>query len=192
MTMLTVVETSTYQARIAALRETKLAQTQEKQQVIGSMDHDDWALILPPPDRRKITQAISGSGMTITDCLLEGYTPQPSHPSGGFFGPKAVGANYRALLEAHPVYIDPVSSLAGGYMVNFSSYRKPGWNPDVNVAKVRPELAELRKQYKLLPGIGATQHFCQDLQIGLDLGWGGIRSWSAVTTTSILWWMSVT
>ena len=68
--MLTVVETSTYQARIAALRETKLAQTQEKQQVIGSMDHDDWALILPPPDRRKITQAISGSGMTITDCLL--------------------------------------------------------------------------------------------------------------------------
>ncbi|MDF1513176.1 MAG: pyruvate formate lyase family protein, partial [Anaerolineae bacterium] len=30
------------------------------------------------------------------------------------------------------------------------------------------------KKYQLGAGIGATQHFCQDLQIGLDLGWGGI------------------
>jgi len=172
--VMTTVGTLTYQARIAQLRETKLAQTREKQEIIGSMDHDDWALILPPPDRRKIVQAMSTSGMPITDCLIEGYTPQPNHPSGGFFGPRAVGANYRALLEAHPAYVDPVSSLAGGYMVNFSSYRKPGWNPDISVSELRPDLAELRKTYQLLPGIGATQHFCQDLQIGLDVGWGGI------------------
>ncbi|HHE70756.1 MAG TPA: formate acetyltransferase, partial [Chloroflexi bacterium] len=170
----THVGTLTFQERIDLLRATKLAQTREKQEIIGSMDHDDWALILPPPDRRKIVQAISTSGMPITDCLLEGYEPRPNHPSGGFFGPKAVGENFRALLEAHPTYIDPVSSLAGGYMVNFSSYRKPGWNPDLAVSKLRPDLAELIQQYKLLPGIGATQHFCQDLQIGLDLGWGGI------------------
>jgi pyruvate-formate lyase len=168
------VETLTCQQRIDRLRATKLAQTQEKQEIIGSMDHDDWALILPPPDRRKIVQAMSTSGMPITDCLIEGFEPQPNHPSGGFFGPKAVGANYRALLEVHPVYVDPVSSLAGGYMVNFSSYRKPGWNPDINIAGLRPDLAELRETYQLLPGIGATQHFCQDLQIGLGLGWGGI------------------
>ncbi|MGC9522493.1 MAG: pyruvate formate lyase family protein [Anaerolineae bacterium] len=164
----------TYQERIERLRATKLAQTQEKQKIIGSMDHDDWALILPPPERRKIVQAMSTSGMPITDCLLEGYTPQPNHPSGGFFGPKAVGENFRVLLEAHPTYVDPLSSLAGGYMVNFSSYRKPGWNPDLSVARLRPDLAELHKTYQLLPGIGATQHFCQDLQIGLDLGWGGV------------------
>ena len=168
------VEILTYQQRLDALRAEKLRQTQEKQGVIGSMDHDDWALILPPPDRRKIVQAMSTSGMPITDCLIEGYEPESNHPSGGFFGPKAVGANYRALLEAHPVYIDPLSSLAGGYMVNFSSYRKPGWNPDFAVSKLDPELAELHKKYQLHPGIGATQHFCQDLQIGLDLGWGGI------------------
>lgn len=174
MAVVTQAKTLTYQERIDQLRETKLAQTREKQDIIGSMDHDDWALILPPPDRRKIVKAMSTSGMPITDCLLEGYEPKSNHPSGGFFGPKAVGENFGALLEAHPVYIDPVSSLAGGYMVNFSSYRKPGWNPDFNVAELRPDLAEAHKTYQLLPGIGATQHFCQDLQIGFDLGWGGL------------------
>ena len=33
--------------RLEALRATKLAQTAEKQALIGSMDHDDWGLILP-------------------------------------------------------------------------------------------------------------------------------------------------
>ena len=174
MAVITNVGILTYQERIDQLRETKLAQTAEKQELIGSMDHDDWALILPPPDRRKIVKAMSTSGMPITDCLLEGYEPKSNHPSGGFFGPKAVGENFGALLEAHPVYIDPVSSLAGGYMVNFSSYRKPGWNPDLDVATMRPDLAEARQTYQLQPGIGASQHFCQDLKIGLDLGWGGL------------------
>ncbi|MFN2110339.1 MAG: pyruvate formate lyase family protein [Anaerolineae bacterium] len=174
MTIVTEIETLTYQQRIEQLRATKMAQTQEKQALIGSMDHDDWALILPPPDRRKIVKTMSTSGMPITDCLIEGYEPQETHPEGGFFGPRAVGANYRALLEAHPVYIDPVSSLAGGYMVNFSSYRKRGWNPDIAVSKLRPDLAEAIALYQLHPGIGAGQHFCQELQIGLDLGWGGL------------------
>jgi len=168
------LEAFTYAQRLDALRATKLQQTQDKQTLIGSMDHDDWALILPPEDKRKVVQAMSTSGMPITDCLIEGYEPQANHPSGGFFGPKAVGANYRALLEAHPPYVDPNSSLAGGYMVNFSSYRKPGWNPDLAVSEIAPNLAALIERYKLHPGIGATQHFCQDLQIGLDLGWGGI------------------
>lgn len=170
----TALQRFTYTRRLEALRATKLQQTQDKQDLIGSMDHDDWALILPPEERRKVVQAVSSSGMPITDCLIEGFQPQPNHPSGGFFGPKAVGANYRALLEAHPPYVDFNSSLAGGYMVNFSSYRKPGWNPDLAVSEIAPDLAALIERYQLHPGIGATQHFCQDLEIGLDLGWGGI------------------
>lgn len=164
----------TYQERIDGLRATKLEQTEEKQRIIGSMDHDDWALILPPVERRKIVRTMSSSGMPITDCLLEGFEIKSNHPSGGFFGPKSCGANLRALLEVHPTYIDPVSSLAGGYMVNFMSYRRPHWNPDLDVALLEPHLAEKRERYKLLPGIGATQHFCQDLGIGLEQGWGGI------------------
>ncbi len=164
------IEPMTYTQRILALRATKLAQTNDKQTLVGSMDHDDHGLVLPPPERRKIVKTMSSSGMPITDCLLEGYTVESNHPSGGFFGPRAVGENYGRLLRAHPIYIDPVSSLAGGYNVNFMSYRKPHWNPDFDFSFLQPEI----DQYKLLPGIGATQHFCQDLQIGLDLGWDGL------------------
>jgi formate C-acetyltransferase len=93
-----------------------------------------------------------------------------NHPSGGFFGPKATGENFRKLLEAHPTYINPVSSMVGVYMVNFNSYRKPGWNPDFDYSHLREE----HRKYNLSPGIGGVQHFCPDLVIGLDLGWGGL------------------
>jgi formate C-acetyltransferase len=165
-----VIENITYTDRLEALRAEKLCQTQEKQELIGSMDHDDWALILPPPEYREIVRTMSSSGMPITDCLLKGFEIKSNHPSGGWFGPKAVGANFRALLEVHPVYIDPHSSLAGGYMVNFMSYRKLHWNPDFDFSHLRDDI----ERYKLLPAIGATQHFCQDLEIGLRLGWDGI------------------
>ena len=71
-----------YQQRLEALRRTKLEQTQEKQRVIGAMDYDDWALILPPPERRKIIETVSSSGIPINDCLLEGFEPQSNHPMG--------------------------------------------------------------------------------------------------------------
>ena len=80
----------TYQERLEALRAAKLQQTLEKQRVVGAMDHDDHALILPPPDQRKLVEAISSSGMPITDCLLSSFEVIPNHPSGGFFGPRAV------------------------------------------------------------------------------------------------------
>ena len=169
MATITMLELSCQQ-RLDVLRATKLLQTHEKQQVNGAMDHDDHGLILPPLELRKVVRTISSSGMPITDTLIEGFEIESNHPSGGFFGPRAVGENFGRLLSAHPVYIDPVSSLAGGYMVNFQSYRKPHWNPDFDFSHLMPEI----EKYSLLPGIGAGQHFCQDLQIGLDKGWGGI------------------
>jgi pyruvate-formate lyase len=165
-----IIVTLTYQERIDALRAAKLAQTEEKHKVIGSMDFDDHGLILPPPDQRKIVQSISGSGMAITDCLLAGFDIEPNHPNGGFYGPRAVGENFGRLLHVHPVYIDPVSSLAGGYHVNFLSYRKNHWKPEFDTSPLRADY----DPYKLVGGIGATQHFCQDLSIGLELGWGGL------------------
>jgi len=108
----------TYQQRIDALRARKMEQTQEKWVVIGSMDHDDWALVLPPEEYREVVQTISGSGMPITDVLIKGLRITPNHPNGGFYGPKACGENFGSLLRSHPTYIDPLSSLAGAYMVN--------------------------------------------------------------------------
>jgi pyruvate-formate lyase len=160
----------TYADRIEALRAAKLAHTREKVEITGYKDHDDHALILPPPDRREIVSTMSSSGMPIVDCLLKGYQAQSNHPSGGFFGPRICGENFRRLMDAHPVNINPHESLMGNYMANFMSYRKPHWNPDFDI----PDLKEDIQRYKLLPGIGAAQHFCQDLRIGLDLGWGGL------------------
>lgn len=159
-----------YLSRLAAIRNAKLAQTAEKRHVVGAMDHDDHALILPPEEYREVVQSVSGSGMPITDVLIRGIAMEADHPSGGFFGARAVGANYRRVLEAHPPYVDAMSSLAGAYMVNFASYRRVRWNPDLDYSYLQPE----RDRYQLVGAIGAQQHFCQDLAIGLALGWGGL------------------
>jgi formate C-acetyltransferase len=63
-----------------------------------------------------------------------------------------------------------MSALAGGYRVNFLSYREPAWNPDISYDHLKPA----QEKYKLHHGIGAVQHFCQDITIGFRLGWKGI------------------
>lgn len=159
-----------FQERLDVLHEDKLRQTREKQQIIGSMDNDDQGRVLPPPEVREVVQAISGSGQAVNDVIINTYEPVSNHPSGGFFGPKAVGENFRRLLEVHPTYVNPINSMAGRYMVNFGSYRKPGWNPDFDYSHLHEE----QRRYNLKTGIGGTQHFCPDLTIGLELGWGGL------------------
>ncbi len=165
-----MAETLTYQQRIDALREAKQKSNNEKQEMTGCLNSDDLAFILPPEDRRKVVQAISGSGVPITDVILSGVEITSNHPNGGFFGPKACGENYAALLKSHPAFVDPMSSLAGAYMTNFGSYRKGGWKPELDFSDLLVDW----KKYQLIGGIGAPQHFCQDLALGLELGWGGI------------------
>jgi pyruvate-formate lyase len=144
--------------------------TREKWDVIGAMDFDDHAIILPPEGHRTVVKVIGGPGILITDVLFSDFIPKSNHPSGGFFGARLCGENFRKLLELHPVYIDCDSSLAGAYMANFLSYRNPQWHPELDYARLESE----QKRYGLQPGIGAVQHFCQDMTIGLTLGWGGI------------------
>lgn len=160
----------TFGVRLEALRETKAAETREKQRVRGPMDFDDHAIVLPPEEMRETVQSVSGSGVEFTDVILSTFRPRPSHANGGFYGARACGENYAALLDAHPVYVDPMSSLAGAYMVNFMSYRRVHWNPDYD----RTELVARHERYQIVGAIGAVQHMCQDLAIGLKLGWGGL------------------
>jgi formate C-acetyltransferase len=162
--------TLTYRDRIEALRETKRKQTEEKKALIGYMDHDDWAVVLPPPDKREIVERMGASGEPIRDVVLKGFKPESNHSNGGFYGPEIAGKNFRKLLEMHPAYIDPMSSLAGAYMVNFFSYRQSHWKPELSYEHLKPQ----HERYRIRPGIGGVQHFCQDLTIGLKLGWTGI------------------
>jgi formate C-acetyltransferase len=160
----------TFRERIEMLRATKMRHTEEKWRVIGSMDMDDLPIMLPPPESRKIIRIVSGSGLSMTDAVLTDFVPESNHPSGGIFGARACGENFRKLLEIHPPYVDPVSSLAGGYVAHFLSYRDPAWNPDFDYSHLHEE----QNRYKVHPGIGAVQHFCQEMTIGLTLGWAGI------------------
>jgi pyruvate-formate lyase len=164
------VKELTYRERIAMLRETKMRHTEEKWREIGSLDMDDLPIMLPPPEVRKIVRIVSGSGIVISDALFSNFVPKSNHPSGGFFGARACGENFRALLDIHPPYVDPVSSLAGGYMASFLAYRTPSWDPDCDYSHLHPE----QDLYKLHNGIGAVQHFCQDMTIGFRLGWNGL------------------
>lgn len=164
------IDDLTYQQRLEILHAKKLEYTRQKQEMRGPMDSDDQGQIPLPPEAAEVVEAVSGSGVVIRDLILKGFKPKSNHPSGGFFGPKATGENFRMLLEVHPTYIHPANSMAGVYMVNFNSYRKPGWNPDYDYS----HLHEGQSKYGLDHGIGGVQHFCPDLKIGLDLGWGGL------------------
>ena len=159
-----------YNERVALLRATKMRHTEEKWREIGALDMDDLPIMLPPPELRKIVRIVSGSGITIADALFNNFVPKTDRPDGGIFGARACGENFRILLDLHPPYIDPVSSLAGGYFACFLAYRQPAWNPDFDYS----HLHEAQNLYKLHHGIGAVQHFCQDMTIGFTLGWGGL------------------
>lgn len=159
-----------YTDRLEALCAEKKVQTSEKQHVRGSMDFDDHGIILPPEGLRRNVNSVSGSGVRFTDVILESFKPRPNHPNGNFYGSRACGENFRALLDVHPVYIDPMSSLAGAYMSNFMSFRTVHWKPEFD----RSALMEQHEQYHIVGAIGAVQHMCQDFEIGLRLGWGGL------------------
>lgn len=156
--------------RLKHLIREKHKNTLDKQKAVESMDFDDTALILPPEDRRKVVSIMSGSGMPIKDVIFNDFVPEPNHKNGGYYGPVGIGYNFRKFLLQHPPYIDPMSALAGAYMVSFYSYRK-GNNPDLDYSF----LHEMQEKYKVVSGIFAPEHFCQDFQIGLDLGWDGLR-----------------
>jgi formate C-acetyltransferase len=160
----------TFAQRLDELRAVKLEQARLKRELGGPRDADEQGQVPLPLEVAEVVEAISGSGVLVKDLVLKGFAAEPNHPSGGFFGPAAAGANFRRLLAAHPTYLQSANSMAGVYMTNFLSYRRPHWNPDFDLSALRPE----HRRYGIEPGIGGTQHFCPDLTIGLALGWGGL------------------
>ena len=143
------VQEPTYQQRIESLRRTKAAHTEAKLKQRGYFDIDDHGCIPwsePIPFQRT-----------------------PNHPSGGCYGPKCVGENFCAWLEVHPVYINPMSSLAGAWISNVPGVG--GWRPEDRPVHLYP----LQREYNIIyTGIGGMNHLGPDMKIGLDLGWGGI------------------
>ena len=96
MTSTNNVPASIYQQRINALHETKKEHTALKVKLFGHFDTDDHGYI---PWTEPIPFEII-----------------PNHPSGECYGIAGIGVNFRRWLEVHPLYIHPMSSMAGAYV----------------------------------------------------------------------------
>ena len=143
-------EEFTYDKRIALLRARKVAQTEEKARA-GGANEDDYGLIVQNEFEYKL---------------------KPNHPNGSIYGYKAWTENYCAILDSHPLYCDPLDAFVGkGFL--FLERLRPvtcKWNPDYPF----DDLKVLFDRYNVISGIDNCHHFTPDLQIGFDLGWGGI------------------
>lgn len=135
--------------RIEGLRRTKSAHTDEKIRRRGFFDIDDHGWV---PWDEPIP-----------------FIPVSNHPDGGCYGARCLGENFRRWLQVHPVYIHPDSALAGAWVQGPPGLG--GWRPEDRPIHLR----ELHQKYNILyTGIGGMNHSGPDMQIGLDLGWGGL------------------
>ena len=141
-------QSPTYQQRIEMLRKTKSEHTDVKLKTTGYFNVDDDGRI-PWPEPIP-------------------FEAKPNHPSGGCYGAKGIGENFRAFLDVHPVYIHPMSALAGAWITYVPGVG--GWRPEDRPTHLYP----LHEKYNLAAGIGAMNHLGPDMKIGLDLGWGGL------------------
>ena len=143
-------QTFTYDERIRLLRARKVAQTEEKARA-GGLDEDDYGLIVQDEFKFEI---------------------KPNHPNGSIYGYRAWQENYCRLLSEHPIYCDPLDAFVGKSFVFMERLRPKQykWNP----AYPYDELQEIFNKYNIISGIDNCHHFTPDVQIGLDLGWGGI------------------
>jgi formate C-acetyltransferase len=139
-----------FAARLEAIRNRKLEHTETKR-ARGARDVDDWGDV-PLPKGFKLN-----------------FRPETDHPKGYILGPRDCGRNFRRLLEACPAYVDPDSSLLGGYYVTFNNY-VTGWDPDAYWT----HLAADQKKYGIVHGIDNNQHCAPDIDIGIELGFGGL------------------
>ena len=148
----------TYQEKTDLLRRQKVNETKRKIKKYdrpGFFDTDDKGWVVPP----------------------EGWSFELewNHPNG-VFGPKGWADNFYRILDAHPPYVDPLSSLAGAYMDKLEWHSWGGWRPEPEYNP--PEIAELRalhQKYNLNSGLGGSHHFHHDVKnIGFVLGWKGL------------------
>ena len=145
-----------YAGRIARLVAKKKEQTLAKYRRFGKADEDDYGYVLPPEEFMR----------TFRFPVLD--------ENGSFHGVSAWAKNYRALLEAHPVYVDPDDALAGRWMFMMSRMRA-GYQ--LSLAPFPVDYSFLhhdQELYDLTHGIGKDAHFAPDYRIGLSLGWGGL------------------
>lgn len=141
-------EPFTFEHRLAQLKRIKSEQSVIKRSH-GPRDTDDWGDV--PYEKQFV------------------FIPQTDHPKGYVLGARDCGRNFRLFLESCPTYVCRYRSLLGGYYVTFMPYATK-WDPE----NFWNHLAADQRRYNVVHGIDNSHHFGIDLQIGLDLGFGGL------------------
>lgn len=139
-----------YSERIKALHETKLRFNDIKIQRLGSYDFDDHGWI--PFD-----EPIEFEIVKDPECGL-------------VVGMDAISKTFANYLDAHPVYIHPMSAFAGAWAGNV-----PGMGGQWRPEHVFKEQEPLFEKYNITSrGLYGMNHCGPDLKIGFELGWGGL------------------
>ena len=100
-------KTWTYADRYRHIKEVKIRHTEEKRiQQGGFMNADDYGNVPLPEDYH--------------------FTPIPA--DGDFIGYSGWAENFAAMLEIHPIYVDPIEILCGRWGDQLTKYRKTQGN----------------------------------------------------------------
>jgi len=139
-----------YMERIKAIRETKLKFNDIKIKRLGSYNFDDhgWVPFEQPIDFDIVKEPLSG--LTV--------------------GMDAITRTFENFLDAHPVYIHPLSAFAGAWAGNVPGINDP-WRIEHRFSSQEP----LLNKYNITSrGLYGMNHSAPDLNIGLQLGLSGL------------------
>lgn len=142
---------SEVQARIDAMRESKLQENKKKLKMKGGyINIDDHGYIYD-----------------------ENFSFEASYPSGStvLYGAKNVGENLGRFFREMPVYIHPKSAVAGAWFGFFQEFVPC----EISKEDQPTHLFDLQEKYGITQsGIGGMNHLGPDLEIGLSLGFPGL------------------
>jgi pyruvate-formate lyase len=137
--------------RITTLHEDKAAINEVKIRLIGrgKMDFDDWGFV-HYPDFTFTAESEREDG------IICGYVP--------------IGRTLRKFFNEMPKYVNKNSALAGAWVGAITNYVPVRMAPE----DYPKELEPLWREYDSRPGFGGMNHCAPDMNIGLELGWGGL------------------
>lgn len=139
-----------YTKRIQFLREQKIEETRKKVECFGYTDEDDYNFLTPPESYN--------------------WTPKGDTPNGDFHGYKGWSENYRDMVNSFPPVVEPQSSMAGNFYRILQKFRKLRWHEEWDLSPWQEQI----DRYCIDHALGQMHHFCGDVRIALELGWGGL------------------
>jgi formate C-acetyltransferase len=146
----TILKDEQVLSRIRRLHDDKMEINRIKLEHYGKYDTDDHGFIYDPDFH---------------------FTFPVDSEDGVLRGPVPIGKALRKYLNEIPAYVNPSSALAGAWYGALSNFVRVGFDQKL----VPDELRDLWRKYGTYPGWSGMNHCGPDMNIGLSLGWGGLK-----------------